>query len=59
MSSYVKFLQDQGAKVVPLLNRAGNFTEDLDQLNGVLMPGGSGGDGMTTIHGKQIFDYIK
>lgn len=57
MSSYVKYLQGAGARVVPLI-----LTDDADvtwykikNLNGVLFPGG---DGDYRHNAKEVFDFV-
>ena len=44
MSSYVKYFEAQGARVVPLLITQSDeeIYEQLEKLNGVVMPGGNG-----------------
>ena len=57
MASYVRFLEKEGARVVPIFaNEPDEETKDkLSYLNGVLMPGGSGD---YLAKGKFVFDWI-
>lgn len=68
MAAYVKFVEQAGARVVPLLsNDTDSDTENmLEKLNGVLLPGGDivlqHTDGSLTeygLKGKFILDYAK
>ncbi|XP_003739520.1 gamma-glutamyl hydrolase-like [Galendromus occidentalis] len=60
-SSYVKFVEAAGARVVPIhINRDGAYYQKiLPQLNGVLFPGGSVGieNSGYAIAGRVIFEY--
>ena len=58
MSTYVKYLEESGARVVPLImgEPAEVTMEKLSKLNGVLLPGG---DGDYIDWGRQIFDKVK
>ena len=58
MSSYVKFIEAQGARVVPIIyGEPKNVTLDkLAHIDGVLLPGGGGDDYEL---GKLVFEQIK
>ena len=57
MSSYVKYIEAQGARVVPIFRDESNeeTIQKLKGVNGVLFPGG-GGDYLAK--GKFVFDYV-
>ena len=57
MTSYVKYYEAQGARVVPLmLNETDDQIYDkLDKLNGVILPGGNA-DYLE--HGRRIFERV-
>lgn len=57
MAAYVKYVEAQGARVVPIIyGESWETTKDkLDQLDGVLFPGG-GGDYLEV--GRKILDYV-
>jgi len=59
MAAYVKFIEAQGARVVPIINEETNSTtlEKLEHLDGVLYPGGGGLDYI--YKGKFVFDQVK
>jgi gamma-glutamyl hydrolase len=58
MSSYVKYFEAQGARVVPLLITESDdeIFEKLEKLNGVVMPGGNGN---YLDLGQKIFNKVK
>jgi len=58
MSTYVKYLEESGARVVPLImgEPAEVTMEKLSKLNGILLPGG---DGDYIDWGRPIFDKVK
>jgi anthranilate/para-aminobenzoate synthase component II len=58
MTSYVDYIQAQGARVVPLIvNETMEVSfEKLKKLNGVVMPGG---DGDYQDYGGFLYEYIK
>lgn len=57
MSSYVKYIEAQGARVIPIFREETDeeTIEKLKGVNGVLFPGG-GGDYLAK--GKFVFDYV-
>ena len=57
MASYVQFIEASGARVVPLImsDSAEVTREKINKLNGVLLPGGSGG---YQDFGKIVFDEV-
>ena len=57
MSSYVKYIEAQGARVVPIFHDESNeeTIQKLKGVNGVLFPGG-GGDYLAK--GNFVFDYV-
>jgi gamma-glutamyl-gamma-aminobutyrate hydrolase PuuD len=57
-SSYVEYMQEAGAEVVPIILGEHNTTTMkylVERLNGILMPGGSGS---YYDFGKEIFDEV-
>lgn len=58
MSSYVKYFEAQGARVVPILITQSDeeIDEMLSKLNGVVMPGGNGN---YLDVGRKIFEKVK